>query len=103
MRCFYDPETLACRRCGHVARRLPTYRNCPESPKAIRLPRVHVGAAVERMLTAIGITEARVKEWTRLKDCGCKGRARWLDQWGYRQTHRLERLLNKAARWYGIT
>jgi hypothetical protein len=55
------------------------------------------------MLTAIGITEARVLQWTRLKDCGCKARARWLNQWGFEQTARMERLLNRAARWYGIS
>lgn len=105
MRCVHDPDTRACRRCGHVANRLPTFRNCPAAPSRpqIRLPRVAVGGLVESLLTSVGITEDRVREWTRVKDCGCKGRARWLDQWGYRQQERMERLLNKAARWYGIT
>jgi hypothetical protein len=68
-----------------------------------RLPRVAVGDTVERMLTSVGITKERVQAWTRTQDCGCKARQRWLNQWGYRQQDRMERLLNKAARWYGIS
>jgi hypothetical protein len=68
-----------------------------------RLPRVAVGDTVERMLTSVGITKELVQRLTRTKDCGCKVRQRWLNQWGYRQQERMERLLNKAARWYGIS
>jgi len=68
----------------------------------VTLPRVAVGDLVERMLTAVGITEERVKQWTRLQDCGCKARAKWLNKWSFEQTERIERLLNRAARWYGI-
>lgn len=68
-----------------------------------RLPRVAVGDLVETMLTSVGITKERVQQWTRTKDCGCKARQRWLNQWGYKQQDKVERLLNKAARWYGIT
>jgi hypothetical protein len=68
-----------------------------------RLPRVAVGDTVERMLTSVGITKALVQRLTRTKDCGCKARQRWLNQWGFRQQDRMERLLNKAARWYGIS
>ena len=79
------------------------HRRGDKPARAVTLPRVRLGDAVERMLTAIGITEARVLQWTRLKDCGCKARARWLNQWGFEQTARMERLLNRAARWYGIS
>jgi hypothetical protein len=44
-----------------------------------------------------------VQRLTRTTDCGCKARQRWLNQWGYRQQERMERLLNRAARWYGIS
>lgn len=75
-----------------------------DKPLAIaRLPRVAVGDLVETMLTSVGITKERVQQWTRTKDCGCKARQRWLNQWGYKQQDKVERLLNKAARWYGIT
>jgi hypothetical protein len=67
-----------------------------------RLPRVAVGDLVERMLTGIGISKARVQQWLRVKDCGCAKRQKWLNQWGYKQQDKIERLLNKAARWYGI-
>jgi hypothetical protein len=71
-------------------------------PKSRRLPRVAVGDLVERMLTGIGISKARVQQWLRVKDCGCAKRQKWLNQWGYKQQDRIERLLNRAARWYGI-
>ncbi len=69
----------------------------------VSLPRVAVGDLVERMLTSLGITKGRVQAWTRVKDCGCVQRQRWLNQWGYQQQDRIERLLNKAAKWYGIS
>lgn len=65
--------------------------------------RVAVGDAVERVLSAVGITPALVQRLTRTKNCGCKSRQKWLNQWGYRQQERMERLLNQAARWYGIS
>ena len=75
-----------------------------DKPTAIiNLPRIAVGDLVETMLTSIGISKDRVKQWLRVKDCGCAKRQKWLNQWGYQQQDRIERLLNKAARWYGIT
>jgi hypothetical protein len=68
-----------------------------------RRRRFAVGDTVERMLTSVGITKELVQRLTRTKDCGCKARQRWLNQWGFRQQDRMERLLNKAARWYGIS
>jgi hypothetical protein len=67
-----------------------------------RLPRVAVGDLVERMLTSVGISKTRVQQWLRVEDCGCAKRQKWLNQWGYKQQDRIERLLNRAARWYGI-
>jgi hypothetical protein len=99
MKCDYDPATLTCRFCGHVAKRLPTYRKCT---RGIHFRKVAVGDLVERMLTGVGISKTRVQQWLRVKDCGCAKRQRWLNQWGYKQQDRIERLLNKAARWYGI-
>ncbi|NCU85313.1 MAG: hypothetical protein EBV57_04820 [Betaproteobacteria bacterium] len=69
---------------------------------ARRLPRIAVGDLVERMLTGIGISKDRVRQWLRVKDCGCAKRQRWLNQWGYKQQDKIERLLNRAARWYGL-
>jgi len=66
----------------------------------ISLPRVAVGGAVEKLLTAVGVTKERVQQWTQLSDCGCAARQRWLDQWGYAQQEKIERILNKAARFY---
>lgn len=55
------------------------------------------------MLHAAGVTKARVQQWTRVKNCGCDKRQKWLNQWGYKQQDRIERLLDRAARWYGIS
>lgn len=74
-----------------------------DKPNAIiSLPRVAVGDVVERMLTGMGITKERVQEWLNTKDCGCSRRKGWLNQWGYEKQEQVERILNKAARWYGI-
>lgn len=69
---------------------------------AARRKRFALGDAVERTLSAVGITKDLVQRITR-KPCGCPARQRWLNQWGYRQQERIERAVNKAARWYGIT
>lgn len=98
MLCDYDRNTLACRACGHVAKRLPTFRDCTAT--RIRIRRIAVGSAVESLLTRAGITKDRVAKWLSLKDCGCEMRKNWLDSFGYEQQEKLERLLNKAARLY---
>jgi hypothetical protein len=67
-----------------------------------RHARIAVGDLVERMLASVGITKERVQQWTRTKDCGCKARQQWLNRWGYQKQNQVERLLKKAARWYGI-
>lgn len=72
-------------------------------PTIISLPRVAVGDAVERILTSLGITKERVQKWLQTEDCGCKKRKGWLNEWGYEKQDQLERVLNKAARWYGIS
>lgn len=99
MKCDYDQATLTCRICGHVAKRLPTHRRCT---RGVRFRKVALGDAVESMLTRCGITKELVQRLTRTTDCGCKARQRWLNQWGYRQQDRMERLLNRAAKWYGV-
>jgi hypothetical protein len=68
-----------------------------------RRPRIAVGDTVERMLTSLGITKELVQRLTRTKDCGCKARQRWLNQWGYKQQERIEKAVKTAAEWYGIT
>lgn len=62
-----------------------------------------LGDAVETALTSVGITKELVQRVTRTKDCGCKARAKRLNQWGYVQQQKVARLAKKAARWYGIS
>jgi hypothetical protein len=85
-----------------AAKKFPSARVALRPKTRRRLPRVAVGDLVERMLTGIGISKERVQQWLRVKDCGCAKRQKWLNQWGYKQQDRIERLLNRAARWYGI-
>jgi hypothetical protein len=67
-----------------------------------RRKRVALGDAVERMLSSIGITKELVQRITR-KPCKCPARQKWLNQWGYEKQAQVERIVKKAARWYGIT
>lgn len=74
-----------------------------DKPLAIaRVPRIAIGDLVETVLTFVGITESRVRKWTRLQDCNCKRRAKWLNEWGFARQAQLEQWLNKAARWCGL-
>ena len=103
-RCAF--KDFVCVECGVRTDREDAIRQCPfvSSKETFNnLPRVAVGDLVETMLTSVGITKELVQRLTRTKDCGCKARQRWLNQWGYRQQDRIERLLNKAARWYGVS
>jgi len=79
------------------------YRRLCGKSTTSRKRRLALGDAVERVLSAVGITPTLVQRVTRTKDCGCKARQRWLNQWGYRQQERIERVVTKAAKWYGIT
>lgn len=92
--CQYDPETLTCKTCGHVARVLPTFRKCkPVPPRPVTIPRddgLSVKEAQRRTrglgdmtadsLAAIGITKERVAYW--FGNCGCEARQEWLNEVG---------------------
>ena len=76
-------------------------RKPPQAEPPARKP-IALGDAVESMLTRLGITKERVQAWTRTKDCGCAARQKWLNQWGYKKQAQVERIMKKAAKWYGI-
>ncbi len=40
---------------------------------------VGLGDAVESVLTTVGITEERFKEWFGLEECNCSKRKKWLN------------------------
>lgn len=40
---------------------------------------VGLGDKVEEVLTSMGITQERFKEWFNLKECGCSKRKAWLN------------------------
>lgn len=102
--CDFDPLTLACRRCGYVALRLPTFRNCAPPPPHPPWRPVDVGALVEKGLTAIGITKERVEKITRTAGkpggCGCGSRKRWLTEAGNRVQYAARDAALTAQRFY---
>jgi hypothetical protein len=96
MLCDYSADDLTCRACGHVAKRLPTYRECTATK--IYLPRPALGDALAWLLKAVGITEARVSAWLGGGDCGCASRRKWLNRAGALAVDRVERWLNRLSR-----
>lgn len=74
IQCEYDPATLLCRKCGHAAKRLPTYRRCQVDVSGL-------GDMVARGLAAVGITKERV-EAVLGGPCGCSGRQQKLNELG---------------------
>ena len=91
--CTYDPTNLTCTTCGHVARRLPTFRKCKPPPKPYqpkpREPQPEdfmakakgLGDMTADALTAIGITKERVSAWLG-HACKCPERQAWLNEVG---------------------
>lgn len=53
-----------------------------------------IGDLVERGLTAIGITEERVKRWTGAKDCRCQQRKSAINAYG----DRVQRSIRETAK-----
>lgn len=94
-------DDLRCTVCGKLAYSKDVKRNCMDSAApAVSLPRVRLGDAVESMLTRIGITKDRVRQFLHAKDCGCTARQNWLNRWGDAKRAQVERVLNKAAKFY---
>ena len=103
--CDFSADTLRCGRCGYLAKRLPTYRVCrtiPEiarkiaedqSTRRISIPPLKIGTAVARTLSAVGVTPARVKQFTG-KDCGCDKRKSAMDAAGAAVSAIVERGAN---------
>lgn len=88
-------ESLTCPRCGFQARRRPTYRVCRPVPDDWQP--FALGDAVERALSALGVTKERVEQWTRTAGepggCGCAARQRWLNEAGFRAQRALRNRL----------
>ena len=68
---------------------------------------IPIGDLVERWLTRIGVTKARVERWTRTEGkpggCGCEGRKKWLNEAGNKvQVAFRQRLLKVRKFYYGV-
>ncbi len=101
--CDFANPSKTCPVCGYVAKRLPTYRECRPVPVREWQP-YKIGDAVERVLTAVGITRERVERWTRTEGkpggCGCEGRKRWLNEWGDRVQIAARHGLFAVRKWF---
>ena len=86
MKCTFN-ESMVCRTCGYVAKRLPTHRVCgPVGTPPPWRPKHKLGDAVERAFSAVGVSKERVERWTRTAGkpggCGCNKRKRLLNDLG---------------------
>jgi hypothetical protein len=57
-----------------------------------------LGDALARLLTTVGITEARVSSWLGGADCGCASRRKWMNRAGGLAVDRIERWINAFSR-----
>lgn len=108
MMCDFDADTLRCKRCGYLARRLPTFRVCrtihemaekfayDKATRRIHIPPIMVGTAISSTLAKVGITPMKIKEVTG-KDCGCDKRKATLDRIGAAASAVIERAANGIA------
>ena len=78
--CTFDPVTLRCESCGYQATSLPTFRECRPPPVEPWRP-VMVGDLVEKALSSVGLTKARVEKALG-KPCRCGQRQEGLNKLG---------------------
>ena len=95
--CDFSSTDLKCPACGYVARKRNTYRECRPIKEKGWQP-FQLGDAVEKALTAVGVTKDRVEALTRTAGkpggCGCAGRKKWLNEVGAKvQTAARESLI----------
>ena len=79
-RCTFDPVTLRCESCGYQATSLPTFRECRPPPVEPWRP-VMVGDLVEKALSSVGLTKARVEKAIPTREPTRETRNRWLDHY----------------------
>jgi hypothetical protein len=106
MLCQFDDATLRCSRCGFLAKSLPHFRRCETIEETarreleawaharIRIPAWRFGSMIAAGLTAVGITEERVKKI--VGDCGCARRKNKLDALGEGVTTAIQSTANRA-------
>lgn len=102
-------EGLACKRCGYVAKRQQTYRECrtldemaeyivkTTTPPWVPIPNPMLGDRVANALAYVGVTKERVQQITGAKDCGCAGRQKGLNFLSGVVAKTVERVIDAAA------
>lgn len=108
MLCDFSDD-LKCQRCGYVARRLPTYRECRTldelaehiakvtTPPWVPVPNPMIGDRVAALLSRLGVTKERVQRLTGVKDCGCQGRQQGLNHASGVVAKKVESAINAAV------
>lgn len=86
--CDYDRDTRRCRRCGHVARRANTFRQCGYS-NDIHAPTAGPGTELSKLLKRLGIEPTPT--------CQCRAKADEMDRWGPDECERPERIEEVVA------
>lgn len=106
MLCKFN-DSNQCARCGFQASKVPLYRSCQTieemarerlrnmAANRISVPVVPLGSLISRGLTAIGVSEERVKAVIG-KDCGCKARAARIDTASAVASKLVQRAANAA-------
>jgi hypothetical protein len=101
--CDFNNPSKTCAVCGYKAKSLPTFRECRPVP-AKRWRPIAVGDLVERGLTAVGITKARVEKLTRTEGkpggCGCGARKKWLNEVGYQAQYAIRDAYKAVEQFY---
>lgn len=113
-----DRLRATCARCGRVARvkSRRAYAACRAAAKPITNHELaaivgggadpdgwrpaQIGDLLGRGLRAVGVTEERVKRWTRARECGCSARRSALNAWGVRQQRRIRSVAKQVAAAY---
>ena len=106
MLCKFD-DAMRCHRCGFVASKLPHFRECQTIEEMARahldawaknrakVPPLHIGSAIAKGLSSVGVSAEWVSRVTGVKDCGCKKRAAALDSIG----EAASKIIERAANW----
>ena len=101
--CDFANPRMTCAACGYKATKKRTTRVCRPVRQKQWQP-VDVGDLVERGLSAIGITKARVEKLTRTAGkpggCGCAKRKKWLTEVGNEAQIAARKAIHKAKDFY---
>ena len=99
--CEFGPD-MTCRRCGAVAKSLPSFRVC----EVLQRQLIAVGDVVASALEKIGVTKALVERVTGTQGkpggCGCQQRQNTLNKVGYVVQEKMHDGFDAAKQFMGL-